>query len=83
MHKNELKNKSRLCVGEVGKDTEKHNLGNVWININLNEQVKDAFATEYKTKFQKLISKASFNTKYRHKDPGALLASQGIPKSML
>ena len=69
MHNNELQNKSRLCVGEVGKDTEKHNLGNEWINISLNEQVKDAlrFATEYKTKFPKLICKAGFNKKYGHK----------------
>ena len=41
MHSEELDNKCRLCVGDIGEDTEKYNINNFWINIYLVEHIED------------------------------------------
>ena len=40
MHSEELDNKCCLCVGDIGEDTEKYNINNVWINIYVVEHIK-------------------------------------------
>ena len=69
MHSKELDNKCCLCVGDIGEDTEKYNINNVWINIYLVEHIKDTpnFAIEDKAVFPKQVCKACFNKMYRHK----------------
>ena len=70
MHSEELDNKCRLCVGDIGEDTEKYNINNVWINIYLVEHIEDTpnFAVEDKAMFPKQICKACFNKMFRHKE---------------
>ena len=69
MHSEKLHTKCCLFVGVIGKDTEKYNINNVWINIYLVEHIEDTlnFAVEDKAMFPKQVCKACFNKMYRHK----------------
>ena len=70
MHSGELQKKCRLCVGDLGDNTFKYSVSNVWINDYLIEELKDEkpnFDAEDKTQFPKFICKVCFNKMYHHK----------------